>query len=50
MKVQVTLNDELVKKIDEFAEYVGTNRSSVCALAIGQYVKENIEPKPRKNG
>ena len=43
MRVQVTWNDELVSKIDEFAKYVGTNRSSICALAIGQYVRTTLE-------
>ena len=36
MRVQINLNDELVKKIDEYAAAIGQNRSSVCAMWIGQ--------------
>ena len=38
MRVQVNLNDELVKKIDEYAKMIGITRSSLCAVYIGQGV------------
>lgn len=38
MKVQVQVNDELVKKIDFYAKTLGMSRSSLCALFIGQGV------------
>lgn len=36
MRVQINLNDDLVKKIDDYAAAIGQNRSSVCAMWIGQ--------------
>lgn len=36
MKVQVMINDDLVKKIDLYANMLGVSRSSLCALLIGQ--------------
>ena len=36
MRVQINLNEDLVKKIDDFAASIGQNRSSVCAMWIGQ--------------
>ena len=36
MKVQITLNDDLVKKIDQYAAAIGMSRSAVCAYWIGQ--------------
>lgn len=36
MKVQITLNDDLVKKIDDYAHAIGMTRSAVCAYWIGQ--------------
>lgn len=35
MKVQINLNDDLVKKIDDFANQIGMSRSSLCATWIG---------------
>ena len=36
MRVQVNLSDDLVVKIDRFAEQIGLSRSAVCAYWIGQ--------------
>ena len=36
MRVQINLNEDLVKKIDDYAAAIGQNRSSVCAIWIGQ--------------
>lgn len=36
MRVQINLNEDLVKKIDDYAVAIGQNRSSVCAMWIGQ--------------
>lgn len=36
MRVQINLNDDLVKRIDKYAAAIGQNRSSVCAMWIGQ--------------
>lgn len=36
MRVQINLNEELVKRIDAYAAAIGQNRSSVCAMWIGQ--------------
>lgn len=38
MKVQVNLNENLVKKIDAYAAAIGQSRSAVCAIWIGQAV------------
>lgn len=38
MRVQVNLNDELVKRIDNYAKMIGVTRSSLCAVYIGQGV------------
>ena len=38
MKVQITLNDKLVEKIDKYAAAIGMTRSSICAYWIGQAV------------
>lgn len=38
MKVQVNLNDDIVKKIDQYAKSIGVSRSAVCAIWIGQAV------------
>lgn len=34
MKVQVNLNDDLVKKLDEVSDIIGASRSSLCAMFI----------------
>lgn len=38
MKVQVNLNDDIVKKIDSYAKAIGISRSAVCAMWIGNAV------------
>lgn len=38
MRLQITVNDDLVKKIDKYAKMVGISRSAMCALWIGQGV------------
>ena len=38
MRVQITLNDDIVRKIDEYAAAIGQSRSAVCAMWIGQNV------------
>lgn len=36
MKVQVTVSDEMVNKIDKYANLMGVSRSALCAMFIGQ--------------
>ena len=36
MKLQVNVNDDLVKQIDEYAALMGVSRSVLCAMFIGQ--------------
>lgn len=36
MKLQVNVSDEMVKRIDEYAQMMGVSRSSLCAVIIGQ--------------
>lgn len=36
MKLQVNVNDDLVKEIDDYAKAIGMSRSSLCAYFIGQ--------------
>lgn len=36
MKLQVNVNDDLVKQIDEYAALMGVSRSALCAMFIGQ--------------
>lgn len=38
MRVQVNLNDDIVKKIDEYGKAIGVSRSALCATWIGQSV------------
>lgn len=42
MKVQINLNDDIVKRVDEYAKTVGVTRSACCALWIGQAL-QNVE-------
>lgn len=35
MKVQVSVSEEMVKKIDRYAEKMGVSRSSLCSVLIG---------------
>lgn len=37
-RIQITLNDDIVRKIDAYAAAIGQNRSAVCAMWIGQSV------------
>lgn len=38
MKVQVTVSDEMVTKIDTYAKEMGISRSALCSVFIGQGV------------
>lgn len=36
MRVQVNVDDEMVKKIDAYAKKMGVTRSALCSVFIGQ--------------
>lgn len=36
MKLQVTANDQMVAKLDKYAEMMAVSRSALCAMLIGQ--------------
>lgn len=36
MKLQISVNDEMVHKIDTLAKALGVSRSALCAIWIGQ--------------
>ena len=38
MKLQININDDIVKKIDEYAKAIGISRSACCAMWIGNAV------------
>lgn len=38
MRVQVNLSEDLVSRIDKYAQMVGMSRSSLCAFFVGQGV------------
>lgn len=38
MRVQVNVSDEMVKKVDLYAEQLGVSRSALCSMFIGQGV------------
>jgi hypothetical protein len=38
LKVQVTVSDEMVTKIDAYAKEMGISRSALCSVFIGQGV------------
>lgn len=38
MKVQVIMSEEMVKRVDEYANAMGVSRSALCAIFIGQGV------------
>ena len=38
MKLQITVSDELCERIDRYAKMMGTSRSAICAVWIGQGV------------
>jgi metal-responsive CopG/Arc/MetJ family transcriptional regulator len=38
MRIQVNLSDDMVKRLDMYADLMGVSRSSLCAQFIGQAV------------
>lgn len=52
MRVQVIMNDNLVKRVDELAKDLGMSRSSFCAMIIRLYLPRYNENKenPVKDG
>ena len=36
MKLQVTANDQMVAKLDKYAEMMSVSRSALCGMLIGQ--------------
>lgn len=36
MRVQVNLSDEMVKRVDDYADKIGVTRSALCGFFIGQ--------------
>lgn len=38
MKLQINVSDELCARIDKYAKMMGSSRSSLCAVWIGQGV------------
>lgn len=38
MRVQVNLSDNMVERVDNLAKNYGVSRSSLCSMAIGQFV------------
>lgn len=38
MKIQVTLSDEMLSKVDFYARKIGVSRSSLCAVFISQCI------------
>lgn len=36
MRIQVIMSDDMVKKVDAYADQIGVSRSSLCATLIGQ--------------
>ena len=38
MRVQVNLSDEMVERVDAYANMIGVNRSALCAVLVGQGV------------
>lgn len=36
MKLQVTVSDDMAKRIDRISDMMGVTRSSLCAVLIGQ--------------
>lgn len=41
MKVNITLDDELMKEVDDFAEKNFMSRSGLLSLAVTQYINAN---------
>ena len=46
MKLQVIVNDDVVKRIDEEAKRRGLSRSAYCAQAILLQLEEAAKPQP----
>lgn len=38
MKIQVTISDDMGKRVDNKAKEFGVTRSALCAMAIGQFI------------
>lgn len=36
MRVQVNLSDEMVTRVDKYADMMGVSRSALCSMFIGQ--------------
>lgn len=36
MRVQVSVSDEMVNRVDEYAHKMGVSRSALCSMLIGQ--------------
>ena len=36
MRIQVIMNDDMVKRVDAYASMIGVSRSALCATLIGQ--------------
>lgn len=41
MKVNITLDDELMKEVDDFADKNYMSRSGLLSLAVTQYINQN---------
>lgn len=41
MKVNITLDDELLKRVDEYADKTYISRSGLISLAVTQYLNTN---------
>jgi metal-responsive CopG/Arc/MetJ family transcriptional regulator len=49
MKVQITLDDNLVARLDEYAEYNYLSRSGCISLALTQYLNQQDVTKAIKD-
>lgn len=38
MRIQVNLSDEMVARVDKYAEMLGVSRSALCSVFVGQGV------------
>lgn len=38
IRVQVSLSDSMVSKVDDMASNMGVSRSALCSMIIGQYM------------
>lgn len=52
-RIQVIMSDDLLVRIDDLAEFIGTSRSSLCAsiiaLALPEWEKIYNFPVPESN-